>query len=127
MKSLTLLAASFLFTASVQAAADLTPASRAEVESLLATLGGSSCEFNRNGEWHGGIEAQAHLRTKLDYLVKRDLVHTTEEFIEGAATRSSLSGKSYRVRCQNQAEQPSAAWLSDRLRERRMVRQDARP
>jgi hypothetical protein len=99
--------------------ADLPPNAAAEVDALLEALGASRCEFYRNGRWYGGRDAQAHLRTKLDYLVRRRLIHSTEEFIEGAAERSSMSGQPYKVRCPGQPEQPSAQWLRRRLVEMR--------
>ena len=39
-----------------------------------------------------GAEAQAHLTKKLDYLVAKSLVKTTEDFITQAASTSSSSG-----------------------------------
>ena len=88
-----------------------------EVERLLATLGSSECRFNRNGTWYGGQEAQGHLRTKYDYLVRKKLIHGTEDFIAGAAEKSSMSGQPYQVQCPGQPAQPSAQWLSSRLSE----------
>jgi len=66
---------------------------------MMAQLADSGCEFQRNGEWHPGPEARKHLERKYAYLLKKDLVHSSEDFIERAATRSSLSGQPYQVRC----------------------------
>src|SRR5450759_1627580 len=57
-----------------------------EVNFLLGYLEGSRCEFYRNGTWHDSKAAQAHLRDKYKYLVARNLVNTTEQFIERGAT-----------------------------------------
>ena len=90
-----------------------------EIERLIGALGASGCEFQRNGTWYPASEAQAHLRRKYDYLRKRDLVDTAEQFIERAGTRSSMSNKAYAVRCPGKAAVPSAQWLGARLSELR--------
>ena len=86
-----------------------------EVNFLLGYLEGSSCEFYRNGTWHDSKAAQAHLRDKYNYLVARNQISTTEDFIEKAATQSSLSGKPYAVRCNGGAPVTSSQWLLDEL------------
>lgn len=86
-----------------------------EVNFLLGYLEGSRCEFYRNGTWHDSIAAQAHLRDKYKYLVARNLVNTTEQFIDRAATESSLSSQPYKVRCNGGAEVTSKQWLHDEL------------
>ena len=88
---------------------------RAEIEALLGVLAASRCEFNRNGAWHTGAEAQAHLLRKLDALEGRSLVQTTEHFIERGASASSSSGQAYQVRCAGAAPVPSRLWLTEQL------------
>lgn len=56
-----------------------------------------------------------HLQQKLDYLENKGLVSTSEDFIDRAATGSSISGKAYSVDCNGQ-KQPSADWLKDELK-----------
>lgn len=82
----------------------------AEIDQLLSRLASSGCEFQRNGEWHAGPEARAHLERKYAYLLKKDLIGSTEDFIERAATRSSVSGQDYQVRCGAELS-TSRAWL----------------
>ncbi|RPE81445.1 DUF5329 domain-containing protein [Vulcaniibacterium tengchongense] len=94
------------------------PAAR-EIEALIAALGRSNCEFQRNGRWHGAAEAQAHLRRKYEWLRRRDLAGSAEQFIERAGSRSSTTGQPYRVRCPGQPETGSAQWLRARLAESR--------
>ena len=98
------------------AAALLPPAARAEVDGLLARLQSSACEFNRNGSWHSAAEAKTHLLRKLGYLEDKNLVKTTEQFIELGASKSSASGKPYLVRCPNAAAVPSGDWLLQQLK-----------
>jgi hypothetical protein len=86
-----------------------------EVNFLLGYLEGSGCEFYRNGTWHDSKAAQAHLRGKYKYLATGSLINTTEQFIERAATQSSMSGEPYGVRCNGGATVTSAKWLRDEL------------
>ena len=86
-----------------------------EINFLLSYIGSSGCEFYRNGTWSDSKTAQTHLRGKYNYLVARNQINTTEDFIERAATESSLSGQSYKVRCHGSATVPSKQWLRDEL------------
>jgi hypothetical protein len=86
-----------------------------EVNFLLGYIEGSGCEFYRNGTWYDGKSAQTHLRDKYKYLVANNLINTTEDFIERAATQSSFSGKPYEVRCNGGAPVTSSQWLRDEL------------
>lgn len=104
-----------LSLSAVATAAPLPPAARAEVDALLNRLQSSGCEFNRNGSWHAGADAKAHLLKKLDYLEGKNLVKTAEQFIEKGASASSVSGKPYLVRCAGKAPVESAAWLTAEL------------
>ncbi|MCC7248231.1 MAG: DUF5329 domain-containing protein [Lysobacter sp.] len=88
-----------------------------EIHALIAGLGVSGCRFERNGDWHDAAAAEAHLQKKYDYLRKRDMADTAELFIERAASRSSLSGKAYRVRCGRDAPVESATWFKRKLAE----------
>jgi hypothetical protein len=97
-------------------AASLAPAVSNEIDALMARLESSSCAFNRNGSWHTAAEAVAHLKDKLQYLEERNMVKTTEQFIELAASKSSMTGAPYLVRCANEAPVQSANWLSLQLR-----------
>jgi hypothetical protein len=92
-----------------------TETARREIASLIGALDGSSCRFQRNGSWHDAAEARAHLQRKYDYLLKKDKVDTAEQFIERAASRSSMSGQPYRIACPGQPEQTAASWFGSRL------------
>ena len=101
------------------------PRAAAEIEHLITALGRSGCDFQRNGSWYPSRKAEEHLRRKYEWLRERDKVATAEHFIEGAGTRSSVSGLAYRVRCPGQPVVDSADWLRGRLRELRI--HDVRP
>lgn len=99
-------------------AAQAAPSAQAEreIQGLMDALSASSCEFQRNGTWHGRDEARKHLQRKYDYLLKKSLVDTAEQFIERAASKSSISGKAYQVRCPGQPAQPAATWFTAKLK-----------
>jgi hypothetical protein len=107
-----LLAVSVLPLAAIAAPS---PQARQEIQQLMDGLSASQCEFQRNGTWYGRVEARKHLQRKYDYLLKKGLVDTAEEFIERAASKSSMSGRAYQVRCPGQPAQPAATWFHARL------------
>jgi hypothetical protein len=89
---------------------------RQEIDYLLAYIGRSGCAFNRNGSWHDAKAAQDHVRTKYDFLLARDRINTAEDFIEMAATKSSvLFGKPYIVKCPADPPGGSNQWLNNAL------------
>jgi len=85
----------------------------------MSRLEASACEFNRNGTWYTAAEAKSHLLRKLKYLEDRGVVQSTEQFIELAASGSSMTSKPYLVRCGNDAPVASATWLLSQLRDMR--------
>jgi hypothetical protein len=101
---------------SASAAAPLPPAARAEVDGLLARLETSGCEFYRNGTRHTAAEATPHLVGKLNYLKERGAVQTAEQFIDLAASSSSVTGQAYVIRCGTAAPVESGAWLRSQLK-----------
>ena len=88
----------------------------AEIDHLLGQLAASSCEFYRNGKWYPAPRAREHLQKKYEYLLKKDLVDTAEQFIERAASESSRSGEACRVRCAGAPPVASGEWLTSALR-----------
>jgi hypothetical protein len=94
--------------------AEPSPAVQQEIGQLLAYLERSGCEFHRNGQWHDAHAARAHIESKYQYLLRRDLVQTTDDFIVNAATSSSMGGGPYQVRCGGTV-QTSADWLRAEL------------
>lgn len=86
-----------------------------EIAGLIQALATSGCQFERNGDWHDADTARAHLQRKYGWLHKRGLADSAELFIERAATRSSRSGKPYRVRCAGKPVVESARWFEAEL------------
>lgn len=93
------------------------PQATREIEQLITALGKSGCDFQRNGSWYAAAKAEIHLRRKYGWLRERDMVASAEQFIESAATRSSVSGRAYQVRCPGKPVVTSATWLQARLTE----------
>lgn len=97
-----------------------TPASRgtvaAEINGLIKALGESGCTFQRNGSWHDATEARDHLRRKYEWMRDRGKISSAEQFIRDGASRSSMTGREYQVRCYGQADLSAAAWLTAQLR-----------
>jgi Family of unknown function (DUF5329) len=108
-------------------AASLSPASRAEIDALLSRLEASSCTFIRNGTRYPATEAKSHLLRKLKYLEDKDAVHSAEQFIELAASSSSMTGQPYMVQCGSDASVQSGTWLLSQLRDLRSSGQARSP
>jgi hypothetical protein len=101
------------------------PAAKQEIAQLMDALSQSGCRFQRNGSWYGADEARAHLQRKYDHLLKKDKVDTAEQFIQRAASQSSMSGRAYRVKCQDK-EQDASAWFGGQLQKLRHTTAPAR-
>jgi hypothetical protein len=84
----------------------------AEIDHLLTFIAASPCAFIRNGVAHDGAEAVDHIKDKYDYYRKD--IHSAEDFIALAATKSALSGKPYLVECDG-ATEPAADWITREL------------
>lgn len=82
-----------------------------EIAHLFSYLAGSGCEFNRNGSWHNAQEAADHLNSKYQYLLGKNRISSAEDFIANAASRSSMSGQPYLVKCGEAAPVESAPWF----------------
>jgi len=88
---------------------------QAEVDYLLARIAKSGCAFNRNGTWYDATRAVAHLQIKYSYMAERDAIKSTEDFIEKAASRSSMTGHLYWIHCDGMATVASGPWLREQL------------
>ena len=93
-----------------------------EIDFLLETVANSGCTFIRNGREHDADDARDHLQTKRRR--GKRYFDTTEEFIERLASKSSMSGKPYSIRCGDADAVPAGDWFMARLNERRS---EARP
>lgn len=90
------------------------PASPAgEITYLLDLIRASPCTFIRNGDPYDGPAAADHIAQKYAYYV--DEIHSAEDFIDLAASRSLLSGRPYQVSCPGAAIVPASDWLRAEL------------
>ena len=96
--------------------ADPSPSVLQEVKYLLGFIEQSGCEFNRNGSWSDAKAAVGHVKMKFDYLLERNKIASATDFIEKAASESSLTGTPYQVKCGKAAAILSRAWLTEELR-----------
>jgi len=83
-----------------------------EIEYLLSFVGGSDCIFIRNGGEYQAKEAREHLEMKYNHVKRR--IKTAEDFIDKIASKSSLSGRQYEVRCDSVKLQ-TRQWLREAL------------
>ncbi|RON08867.1 hypothetical protein BK659_16045 [Pseudomonas brassicacearum] len=100
--------------------AQTTPQAAQEIKSLLDFVEHSECRFVRNGSEYPGSQARAHLEKKLNYLEGKNMVSSAEDFIDLAATKSSMSGTAYEVRCPA-GVQPTNIWLKTELQRQRQL------
>ncbi|VVP52120.1 DUF5329 domain-containing protein [Pseudomonas fluorescens] len=91
-----------------------------EIKGLLNFVEHSECRFVRNGSEYSGVQARGHLEQKLNYLEGKHLVSRAEDFIDLAATKSSMSGIAYEVRCPA-GVQPASTWLMTELQRQRQL------
>ncbi len=105
----------FPLAAAAQPAPPVPARTQAEIEHLFDYISASRCRFERNGSWHDMAAAREHVGMKYEVLRQRGQIDSAEAFIEGAASKSSLSGKDYMVQCPGAAAVSSRAWLRDEL------------
>ncbi len=91
-----------------------------EVQHLFNVIVESDCTFIRNNTEYTASEARDHMQRKYDY-AKR-WIGNAEQFISRIASKSSMSGKSYQIRCQNQLLY-SDNWLIQELQRYRTSRE----
>lgn len=94
----------------------LTP--RAEIDSLLAYVRGlDGATFLRNGASHDARQAEAHLRLK--WRRQEKAIKTAEDFIARCGSRSSTTGRPYRIRFADGTVRDAESVLKERLRQLR--------
>ncbi len=113
---------SLLLLSGSSAAEGLANAAQLEVSHLFAYLKSSGCQFNRNDSWYGAQEAADHLNDKYQYLLGKNRISSAEDFIAEAASKSSVSGNPYLVKCGNAAPVESAGWFRAELEQYRKSR-----
>lgn len=100
--------ASMLFTGT--AVAD----TQQEINHLLEFVSNTTCQYERNGTVYDGARAEQHIKKKYEYF--KDKINSAEDFIKYSATKSTMSGKQYKIHCANMAIQNSSDWLLKELK-----------
>lgn len=90
-----------------------------EIQHLLAFVQNTDCQYERNGTYHSGQDAVAHIQKKYDYY--EDEIETTEDFIRLSASKSTMSGNPYYVHCPNKKAITSQQWLLTELKQFRQI------
>ncbi len=88
-----------------------------EINHLLAFVANTTCQYERNGNVYDGARAEKHIKRKYEYFM--DKINSAEDFIKYSATKSTMSGKRYKIHCENIATQNSSDWLLDELKKYR--------
>ena len=101
-----------LFWAPISYAEEQSARMEQEVQHLLDYIEESGCTFIRNGISHQSDAARKHINRKYQH-IRKDL-STAEDFIDHAASQSSITGSRYLVRCGG-ATLYSGDWLSQEL------------
>lgn len=90
-----------------------TYANEFEIKHLMKFIEQSDCMYVRNGEEHTAKDALEHIKKKYDYFL--DDIKTAEDFIRLSASKSTISGKPYTVKCKEQPTITSEEWLMQEL------------
>ncbi len=84
-----------------------------EINQLIEFISQSNATFIRNGDEHSSTEAADHLAMK--YRRAKRYARTAEDFIENLASKSSWSGKPYKVILTDGTTITANEWLTDEL------------
>jgi len=98
-----------LFYSSVAAQADY----KTEIAHLLEYVKTTECKYIRNGTYHDGVKAATHIKSKYDYF-KNDIA-SAEDFIRLSATKSTMFGNKYYIKCSGSPKIESRVWLLQEL------------
>ena len=84
-----------------------------EVDHILTFVRHSQCTFIRNGSDHTSAEAADHIAMKAKHAGVT--VTNGDTLIDLVASKSSITGQPYHVRCPGLPEMESATWLHGEL------------
>jgi len=86
---------------------------RESIEYLLEFVKSSDVTFVRNGKEYNAEAAHEHMKKKFDHFKKE--VSSPEDFVRLSATKSLISGKSYKVILKDGTSSTCAEWLLKEL------------
>ena len=103
----------FLLAFGAPAKADPSAADAKVIEHLVDFIRSSGLIFIRNGQEYDSAQAAKHIEQKYAHIKSR--VVTPEDFIEGAASKSMLTGEPYMVRRADGSQYGVKALLTEEL------------
>ena len=86
---------------------------KTEIAHLLEYVKTTECKYIRNGDSHNGTEAASHIKKKYNYYTED--ISSAEDFIRLSATKSTMSGSKYYIKCPGSPEVASGQWLLKEL------------
>ncbi len=95
---------SHLLLGAAAALAQATPSASEQklIDTLILRVSNmKTMTFMRNGDEHNAANAAKHMQAKFDHF--KDEIVTAEDFIDGRASRSEMTGKPYQVKMPNGA------------------------
>ena len=92
------------------------PTEKQKMEQLIKSIEIlDGAQFYRNGQYYSAKEAADHLRLKLSNA--GDKIKTAKQFIDNIATKSSMSGKAYKIKFKDGKVVESKVFLYQKLYE----------
>lgn len=89
-----------------------TTSAEKEIQHLFEFISQSGCTFIRNDKEYTALDARDHMQKK--YAYAKRWIDNTDHFIDHIASKSSISGKRYQVRCEEHLFY-SDNWLQQEL------------
>lgn len=77
--------------------------------------------IERNGKQYDSENAYSHVIRKYEYF--REDIKTSEDFVEYAASKSTMSGEYYLILCENEPAMRTRDWLLEELRRYRATKE----
>jgi len=93
--------------------ANIAKAQKTEIQYLLSQIKQTPCIVKRNEVSHKGEEVYSHVLKKFEYY--QDQIQSTEDFIRLSASKSTFSGKNYRISCDQKNWINTKDWLLEKL------------
>lgn len=84
------------------------------IERLKSELTHSGCQFERNGKIYSVQEAISHINKKQQH--HENKIDSAVDFINYAASKSIISGKSYYMVCKGAVRVKTSIWLLNKLK-----------
>ncbi len=98
-----------IFTLLVVPAYSVAATLEQQIDKLISSIDQSQCRFIRNDNFYSPQQSMKHLRRK--YVHFKNKITSVDDFIQIVATKSLMSGKTYKVQCSDKTPVPAALWM----------------